>query len=219
MFVKLWMSSNLITVNKGQTISETVSCMTEHSIRRLPVVGDKGELVGIVSKQDIFNAMPSIIDGGEASSSTFMADNVKVETIMTPQPLSVDPLTPLEKVAQSMRKHKIGGVPVLEKGVLVGIITESDIFAAFTEVLGANIEGVRIEMIVGKKAREFYAIIDIFKRYGISVQSITAHRDFGENQQLLTVKVSGDECDEMLDALRESGAQINRITNDENDDA
>lgn len=218
MFVKLWMSTELITVNKNQTISEVMMCMKEHSIRRIPVVDDKLRLVGIVSKQDVINAMPSIIDGSEASSSTFMIDSVKVETIMTPQPLWVDPLTPLEKVAQSMRKHKIGGVPVLESGVLVGIITESDIFAAFTEVLGANIEGVRIEMIVGKRAREFYAIIDIFKRYGISVQSITAHRDFGESQQLLTVKVSGDECDDMLDALRESGAQINRIINDEYDD-
>lgn len=214
MFVRLWMSSKLITVNKNQTISETMRSMEENSIRRLPVVGDNNELLGIVSKQDVINAMPSIIDGSDANSSSFMVDNVKVETIMTPHPLWVDPLTPLEQVAQSMRKHKIGGVPVLEKGALVGIITESDIFAAFTEVLGANVEGVRIEMIVGKKTREFYAIIDIFKRYGISVQSITVHQDFGENQQLLTVKVSGDECDDMLDALRESGAQINRIIND-----
>ncbi len=217
MFVKLWMSTELVTVNKSQPISEAIRYMKEHNIRRLPVIDDNDGLVGIVSKQDVFNAMPSIIDGSEVNSSTFMVDSVKVEAIMTPQPLWVGPLTPLEKVAQSMRKHKIGGVPVLENGALVGIITESDVFAAFTEILGANVEGIRIEMIVGKKTREFYAIIDVFKRYHISVQAITVHHDFGENQQLVTVKVLGDECDEMLDSLRESGAQINRIINDGND--
>ena len=215
MFVKLWMSTELVTVKKSQTISEIMSLLDEHNLRRLPVVGDNDELVGIVSKQDVINAMPSIIDGSEVNASTFMVDSVKVETIMTQQPLWVGPLTPLEKVAQSMRKHKVGGMPVLESGALVGIITESDIFAAFTEVLGANVDGVRIEMIIGKKTRELYGIIDIFKRYDISLQAITVHRDFGENQQLVTVKVLGDECDEMLDSLRASGAKINRIINDD----
>ncbi len=215
MFVKLWMTKDVITIAAQQKVTDLLQIFKGNKIRRIPVVDDSNNLVGIVSKQDIFNIMPSVIDGSTTGSSRVLIDDTKVEEIMTKHPITVETLTPLESVAQLMRSNKVGGVPVLEDGKLLGIITESDIFAAFTEVLGGKNEGVRIELIISKSSKEIYSVLDIFKRYDIFIQAITVHHDFGENQRLLTAKISGDEYDEMLDTLRSSGVQINRITDEE----
>ncbi len=215
MFVKLWMTKDVITIAAQQKVTDLLQIFKGNKIRRIPVVDDSNNLVGIVSKQDIFNIMPSVIDGSTTGSSRVLIDDTKVEEIMTKHPITVETLTPLESVAQLMRSNKVGGVPVLEDGKLLGIIPESDIFAAFTEVLGGKNEGVRIELIISKSSKEIYSVLDIFKRYDIFIQAITVHHDFGENQRLLTAKISGDEYDEMLDTLRSSGVQINRITDEE----
>ncbi len=211
MFVKLWMSSTLITIRQEQTIAEAYACLQEKKIRRIPVVDDGGNLIGIVSRQDVVNAMPSIVDGSSAGAPAFIADATKVQDIMTRSPMWVEPATPLESVAHSMRQHKIGGMPVLDKGRLVGIITESDIFSAFMKVLGAGEDGARIEIIIGKKSSDLYDAMDIFRRYDMDLQAITVYHGFGTNQRLVTIRVVGDELEDMLDALRRSGAQINRI--------
>ncbi len=211
MFVKLWMTSAPITINQKQTVAEAHACLQENTIRRIPVIDDNKALIGIVSQQDIINALPSVVDGSSVGSPSFLAQSTTIEDIMTHNPMWVAPDTPLESVAQRMRQHKIGGMPVLEDGKLVGIITESDVFSAFVEVLGAGEEGARIEMIIGKKSSDLYDIIDIFRRYDMSIQAITIHDGFSGTQRLVTLRVMGDELDDMLDALRSSGTQINRI--------
>lgn len=212
MFVRLWMTKEpLITISPAETLGQAHTVLQQNRIRRIPVVSDAGELLGIVSQRDILNFLPSIIDGSSAGSQS-LAAATPVADIMARNPMCVHPLTPLETVAQLMRQHKIGGMPVVEEsGKLVGIITESDIFAAFMEVLGAGGDGARIEMIIGKESRDLYNVMDIFRRYDIFVQAITVHHGFGENKRLLTIRVLGDELDSMLDALRRSGARINRI--------
>lgn len=211
MFVRLWMSPDPVTVTIGQPVSAAMEKMDTGSIRRVPVVDGEQKLVGIISSQDLATMLPSTLDGSSAGSPEHLADNTRVEEIMTEHPVSVEPMTPLEDVARLMRTNKLGGVPVTEQGRLVGIITETDIFRAFDEILGNQEEGTRLEVILSKKNRDFYAVMDIFKRYDIFVQAMTVHHNFGENQRLLTTRVMGDEIDDMLDALRRSGALINRI--------
>lgn len=211
MFVKLRMTKDPVTVKIDQSVAEVQACFQEHSIRRIPVVDDAGQLVGIISREDIYNVMPSVVDGSSVGSQSFFAEATKVSEIMTPHPMFVEPMTTLERVAKRMRKHKIGGMPVLENGRLVGIITESDIFQAFMETLGINQEGARIEMIVSRKTKDLYNIFDIFKRYNVSIQAIVILNDYGKGQRLLTIKIKGDEIDDTLDALRKFGVQINSI--------
>lgn len=210
MFVKLWMTNTPVTVNTGQSVAEARNCLHENRIRRVPVVDD-AKLVGIISREDIIRLMPSVVDGSTAGSQTLFAESTKVSEIMTKNPMVAAPMTPLETVAKRMRKHKIGGMPVLEDGTLVGIITESDIFQAFMEILGVNEEGVRIEMVISKKTEDIYAIMEILKRYRTSIRAITIHNEFSKNQRLLTFKIQGDQFEETLKTLRKTGAQINSI--------
>lgn len=216
MFVRLWMTKNPITVTVDQSVAEAKHCLQEQKIRRIPVVSDKGDLVGIVSREDIYRAMPSVVDGSSAGSEMLFADSTKVSEVMTLNPMFVDPMTSLETVAMRMRKHKVGGMPVVEDGSLIGIITESDIFLAFMDILGIKEEGVRIEVIISKKRENFYTLLEILKRYRVSVRTISIHNDFSQNQRLLTLKIKGEELESTFDALRKSGAQINSIKQESN---
>ncbi len=211
MFVKLWMTHDPVTVKPDQTVAEAKSCLQDNRIRRVPVVGDDNTLVGIISREDIFRVMPSVVDGSSAGSPTLFAESTKVSEIMTKNPMFAEPMTPIETVSMRMCKHKIGGMPVVENGTLVGIITESDIFLALNEILGGNQEGTRIEMIIGQEIDDFHTVMESFKRYRIAVRAITMHNGYGKKQRLLTVKVQGEELEAALRALRQSGAQINSI--------
>lgn len=136
---------------------------------------------------------------------------------MTSSPVTTDPMEPLEMAANTMRKNKIGSLPVVNaNGTLIGIITEADIGRALMDILGVGKGGARIELQTGKTARELYETFEIFKDFDMTVSSVAVYPDFSETQQLLTIRVQGDDLDAMLDALWKSGCKVHRIMiNDE----
>jgi len=208
MFVKLWMSKDPIVVTQEQTLAEADAMMRQHAIRRLPVVDTERNLVGIITRKDIMKAMP--ID--PPPDDTGMAGQIPVAAFMTASPITAGPMDPLETVTHIMRQNKIGGLPVVtHDGALIGILTESDICQALMDILGAEEGGARIELQVGKTARELYETFEIFKDFDMVVRSVAVYPDFSENQQLLTLRVKGDGLDTMLDALWKSGCKIHRI--------
>lgn len=116
-----WMTRNPVIVLPTTRLTEAYALMAERHIRRLPVV-EKGKLVGIVTLGDLRQAGASI-PGSEAEKSP-------VEAVMSQPVITVTPETTLREAARLMIKHKVSGLPVLQHGELVGIITESDIFRA-----------------------------------------------------------------------------------------
>lgn len=213
--MKLWMKPDPVTVQETTSLVEAFELMNTNRFRRIPVVDEQHQLVGIVSKQDISNALPSVIDGSDQGVSKALFEAGTVADVMTRSPISVDSDTSLENLAQTMRKHKFGGAPVVEDGKLVGIITESDVFSAFMEALGADRPGLRLEVFVGKSSRDLYRLIDLFKRHNMELQTVTVHHDFSDRQHLVTIKVAGDDYEDLLDTMRDASIQIHRISEEE----
>jgi acetoin utilization protein AcuB len=211
MFVKSWMHEAIFTIRPDSTIAEAEDLMSLHKVRRLPVIDEENHLLGILSKEDIKNALPSIIDANFNESSRALAHQVRVEAFMTKNPITVQPMEPLEKVAAAMRKNKIGGIPVVVQEKLVGIITESDIFQAFIEIMGGNDEGVRIELSIGTEAEAIYKTLDIFQEHEMLLLTITVCNDFSTENRLLTVRFRGEDIDSLIDDLWSSGSKINSI--------
>jgi acetoin utilization protein AcuB len=208
MFVKLWMKENPVVVTQEQTLTEADALMRQHAIRRLPVVDAENALVGIITRQDIMRAVPidAFLDDAAVGSQS------PVAAFMTASPITADPMDPLETATHTMRKNKIGGLPVVaHNGTLIGIITESDICRALMDILGAEEGGARIEMQIGKTARDIYETFEIFKDFDMLVRTVAVYPDFSENHQLLTIRVQGEELEKMLDALWKSGCKIHRI--------
>jgi acetoin utilization protein AcuB len=214
MFVKLWMTSNVLTVNSTQPILEVEQLMRENRIRRVPVVDD-GHVVGIISREDIFRALPSIFDPSISPENLDQAGRIEAGSIMTRSPVTVEPSTPLEQAALLMRTHKFGSLLVMQDEELVGIITETNIFDAFLEVLGAKKQGARIEIKIDHKPASFYAMLQVFKKCEMTVLGITVFPDFSEEHQLVTLKVQGENMDRLIDSLWDSGLQINRLHTEE----
>lgn len=214
MFVKLWMTSNVLTVNSSEPIIAVEQIMRDNRIRRVPVVDD-GRLAGIISREDIFRAFPSMFDPAMTPDHLERASRINAASIMTPSPITVDPATPLEQAAMLMRTHKFGALPVMQDEELVGIITETNIFDAFLEVLGARKHGARLEIKIDRQPASFYAMLQIFKKCEMTILSLTVFSDYSEEYQLVTLKVQGEKMDKLIDSLWDSGLHINRMHTDE----
>jgi acetoin utilization protein AcuB len=164
-------------------------------------------LAGIISKEDIRKGIPSSCD----ENTRRIAAESKVEAYMTQSPITADPMDPLEDVALTMRRNKIGGVPVVEDGRVVGIITESDIFRALAEILGAGRNGARVELKIDQGSKDLLQVVKLCKQFDIRVTAMSLYQDFSPEHQLLTIRFDGDELNELIDALWQSGCQVNRV--------
>ena len=128
------MTTGVITVGLADPIRKAWELVEENQLRRFPVVeGDK--LVGIITDRDIRNATASSVVLTEKKYHDFLLDTVKIESVMTPDPATVTPDTPLDEAARMILELKVGGLPVIEQGKLVGIITETDLLKTLVELL------------------------------------------------------------------------------------
>ena len=145
MFVRDRMSAPVITVGANTTFPDALQLMQEHQFRRLPVVNQDGVLVGIVSERDLLHASPSPATSLSVWEMNYLLAKLKVSQLMTKEVTSVTPETPIEIAARMLVEHRIGGMPVVDaKRHVVGVITETDIFKAFVDMLGTGQPGLRL---------------------------------------------------------------------------
>lgn len=150
MFVGSRMKHPVITIGPKTSLDDALSLMNKEHIRRLPVVDQSGSLVGIVTELDLLKASPSAATSLSVWEIKSLLSSFPVEKIMTRDVFTVTEDMPLEEAARIMSDHKIGGMPVVRGESVVGIITETDIFNAFLEVLGAREAGLRLTVELGK---------------------------------------------------------------------
>jgi CBS domain-containing protein len=126
--VKEWMTAPVVSVKPTTPISEAHQMMKDKKVRRLPVVRGADEVMGIVTIGDIREASPSDATTLSIWELNYLWAQLTVEKVMSKNVLTVTPNTPILNAAELMLEHKISGLPVVEFGKLVGMITESDIF-------------------------------------------------------------------------------------------
>lgn len=195
------MSSPVISISPDLPIAEALSQMKREHIRRFPVVKD-GKLVGIVSDKDLLNASPSPVTTLSIWELNYLLSKITVSEVMTKNVLTVTADTPIEQAARVMADNKIGGLPVLRAGNVVGIITETDLFKIFLELMGAREMGIRVTALVedqpGKLAKLTEAIAGIqgnFVAFGQFAGS-------DPSTKLVTFKVAGLSVDQVRTAIR-----------------
>ncbi len=129
-FVSDWMTQNVITVKPDTSLPQAHQIMMDEEIRRLPVVDDKGVLVGIVTLGDVRGAQPSPATSLSIWELNYLLSSLTIGKIMTPTPMTIAPEATIGDAARTMLEHRVSGLPVVGKdGKLAGIITESDIFS------------------------------------------------------------------------------------------
>ena len=123
--VRNWMTPNPITITPQTTLPEAHQLMDEHYIRRLPVI-KQGKLVGIVTLGDIRQAQASNATTLSVYELNYLLDQIPAKEFMAYKPITISPDAPIAEAARMMLQYKIGALPVIENGELVGIITETD---------------------------------------------------------------------------------------------
>jgi CBS domain-containing protein len=126
--VRRWMSSPALVVDESMPLPDVRRRLEQQRVRRLPVVNAAGQLVGIVTEGDVNRVSDSHVTDVRDYSLYHRVTDLPIGEIMTRVVVTVTPDTSIMEVAQLLLDHRIGGVPVVEQGRIVGMITESDLF-------------------------------------------------------------------------------------------
>lgn len=209
MFVQDYMSMNPVTVTPESTLGEALNLMKERSIRRLPVVS-KGDVVGLVTEQDLMKASPSSATSLSVWEINYLFPKIKIKNIMTREIFTVAPETILEKAALIMQENNISTLPVLKGDQLVGIITESDIFKAFIDVLALKHPSVRVTLPVEDQVGVLKHIAEVVGAAGINIISTIVQR-FADNRVYLILRLDTVDVDGVAAIFKKAGMQVAHI--------
>lgn len=207
MYVRSRMTANPFTLAPESTVAEAFELMRNKKIRRVPVVKN-GKLVGIISERQLLEVSPSPATSLSVFEINYLLSKTKIESIMTKKVITVSPDNLLEEAALKMRENHIGGLPVVDDGKVVGIITETDIFDSFLEILGRkDVNSSRIAIEIDEDKPGILAqVAGIIAGYGINITHLVIFRNE------LIVRVNTLNVQDTLKALESNGYKIISVT-------
>jgi acetoin utilization protein AcuB len=208
MLVNERMTHNPITVREDTSLYDALKIMRDNKVRRLPVLGKEGALVGIVSEKDLLYASPSPATTLSVWEINYLTSKITVSDLMTKEVITVCEDCPMEEAARIMVDSKIGGLPVMRGDQLVGIITETDLFKIFLELLGAREQGTRFTLLVPEKKGMLAAIAQRIAELGGNIVALGTFLGEDPSNRLLSLKVQDADKDELWPKLEELGIKL-----------
>ena len=173
-----------ITISVRASIQEAIQIMKTNSIRHLPVVASDKRLVGFLTLADLRQGLIPA-----------MVADITLQDLMIHDPICVKPNDDIEIAAQVIYKHKISGLPVVKNGELVGILTESDIFRAFIDMMGILSATSRIDVLINEGQKGLKKAIHIINKIGGDIVNIVMSPLDGDDRmycfRLTACKVAG----------------------------
>ena len=161
MKIQALMVSDPITISAHASISDAIELMKVNSIRHLPVVAEDNLLEGFLTLADLKQGLiPS------------MLGDLNLRDLMITEPITVRPEDDVEIAAQLIYKHKIGGMPVVDNGRLVGIITATDILRTFIDMMGILTSTSRIDVVVGDRPGGLKKALQIINDEGADIINV-----------------------------------------------
>lgn len=188
------MTRDVITVEPSATVADALDIIRSHNIRHLPVL-EGSRLVGVVTDRDLRLAVGP---GAEP-------DRVDVSDVMTGSPITTPPSTPIESAARLLIEKRIGCLPVVEDGELVGILTETDMIRSFVELLAGRERFSRLEILAPDRPGELARVVRLIGiDYGINITGVVVPPPQG-SRALIVLHLECDDVSELLVTLRRLG--------------
>ena len=208
MLVRERMSAHPVIVHPDTSFGDAMELLRAKKVRRLPVVDDKGALVGIVVEKDLLKTAPSPATTLSVYEIPYLLSKLKIKDIMIKRVITVEEDWPLEEAARVMVEHKIGSLPIVRGNQLVGIITETDIFRAMTLALGGEPQCLRVMVRVPDVKGELAKLASEVARLGGDIRSLVTLVGKESKQGEITMKVLGVKRDDLVKALEKIGIQV-----------
>ena len=202
MYVKDNMTRNPYTLGLNQSVSEALDIMSASKVERLPVVDQKGKLLGLVTESLIASNTPNNSSSLSVFELNYLLNKLQIKDIMIKEPITVGPDALLEEAATLLDINDIGCLPVVdEQNILIGIITHGDIFKAIIDLLGYNQQGIRYVVNVSEdKPGIMEGIASVCKQNGISISNLAVyHTERGIEVVVITVSLQ-DISDKLIEA-------------------
>jgi acetoin utilization protein AcuB len=207
MLVKERMSRPVIALPPDMPVYDARNLFRQEQIRRAPVV-KKGKLIGIVSRQDLVDASPTKATSLSRWEINYLLSKLTVSEIMTETVTTIDEDTPIEQAARIMADEKIGGLPVMRDGKVAGMITETDLFKVFLEMMGAREVGIRVTALVDDQPGILQKITNAIADVGGSFISFGQFTGEDVATKLITFKVAGAKEEDVKKAIWDIAKEV-----------
>ncbi|HEX9156958.1 MAG TPA: CBS and ACT domain-containing protein [Syntrophales bacterium] len=208
MYVGRRMTRNVITVAKDASVLHVRNLLREKDINQVPVVDGK-KVIGVITDGDIRENSASPASTLSVHELNYLLSEMKAGDIMTRNPVTVSPETPVEEAAKVLNEKGIGCLPVVSNDELVGIITTCDMLNVLLEVMGVGTPSSRIELSIPGDMGEICNIAGIVKGLGLSIISMVSTLNQNDPATRLTVlRVNTDDVRELCKAMRSAGYKV-----------
>jgi acetoin utilization protein AcuB len=208
MLVRDRMTPNPTTIALDTSLKDALDLIRSQPFRHLPVVDGEGKLAGIVTEKTLVYASPS----PELSLSVFEIDHlmrkIQVSQVMSGKAVTVSSDLPLEEAARVMVDHRIGCLPVVDEGELVGIISDTDIFRVFVEGMGGGHAGLRITVLVPEKVGSLARVVTCIADMGANIHTLGTFLGERPEDRIISFRVDGVDRDGLVAALQEQGVEV-----------
>ncbi|MHB8113017.1 MAG: CBS and ACT domain-containing protein [Bellilinea sp.] len=195
------MSHPVLTISPDVPVQDALARMRREKVRRYPVVDKNGKMVGIVTNSDLMNASPSEATTLSVWEINYLLSKITVERVMSKNVLTTCESCPIEDAALIMADKKIGGLPVMRGDDVVGIITETDLFKLFIEMLGARVPGVRLSVEMEDKPGKLFDLTGVVRQLGGNIHGMGTMLGGTTSTQRVTLKISGVDMEELRKAV------------------
>lgn len=213
MLVKSVMTANPVTVQAGTSVPEVKDVMTRNKINTLPVVDKNGALTGIVTRADLVKSTPSDATTLDMFELSYLLSKLSVDKIMVRSVKTVGENETVEEAARLMADYGISCLPVMRGNLIVGIITESDLFRAFIDMFGTRHAGVRATFTMNDKPGALNVFTQALAELnGNIVSLVTADVDSPDSRKV-TIRVTGVSKEQVGSAVGKCSGVLEDIRN------
>lgn len=208
MIIRDVMTKAPVTVTEETSVTEAKALMSKNNFSKLPVLDKSKRLVGIITKNDIQKASPSDATTLDMFELGYVLSKLTVGKFMTKKVITIQETEVIEEAARIMVDNNIGCIPVMEDDVLVGIVTESDLFRLFTEIFGARNSGVRAVISMQDKPGMLARITTQIAELKGNLVSVVTREVKDKDIRRSTIKVTGITIEQMENILKSAEAEI-----------
>jgi len=195
------MSKPVLSVSPETPVQDALAQMRKENVSRYPVLNKKGKLVGIVSESDLLNASPSDATTLSVWEINYLLSKITVERVMSKNVITVEEDSTLEEAARLMADHRIGGLPVIRNDSVVGIITETDLFRLFLEMMGGRESGIRVSVLIKEQPGMLHRLTKAIDEVGGNIIAVSTFAGESTEDREVTIKVSHMDVEVLQKAL------------------
>lgn len=208
MNVSYVMTRNPLYVHPDMSVPDARALMKKEKVGRFPILDKNNKLVGIVTESDLINACPSTATTLDMYEMSYLLSKLKIEQVMTKNVITIDENVVIEEAARIMVDADISALPVMRGDVLVGIVTDGDLYKLFINLFGAREPGVRLTMLLAEQPGELHKVSEAIDDIDGNIISLVICDGTDVTNKMCIMKVMNVEKDTLLSAMKPVALEI-----------